>query len=59
MAAHDPRILTVGSASKSSWEGPRVGWIRAEPDRVTRLSESRLALELSAPVLEQLVVLHS
>jgi len=58
MAAHDARIMTVGSASKSFWGGLRIGWIRADPDQVTRLSESRLALELSAPVLEQLVVLH-
>ncbi len=58
MAAHDTRIMTVGSASKSFWGGLRIGWIRAEPDQVTRLAESRLALDLSAPVLEQLVLLH-
>jgi DNA-binding transcriptional MocR family regulator len=58
MAAHDTRIITVGSASKSFWGGLRIGWIRAEPDQVARLSESRLALDLSAPVLEQLVLLQ-
>ncbi|HEX7538236.1 MAG TPA: PLP-dependent aminotransferase family protein [Dermatophilaceae bacterium] len=58
MAAHDPRTITVGSASKSFWGGLRIGWIRAEPDQMAQLSESRLALDLSAPVLEQLVLLH-
>jgi len=58
MAAHDTRIITVGSASKSFWGGLRIGWIRAEPDQMAQLSESRLALDLSAPVLEQLVLLH-
>jgi DNA-binding transcriptional MocR family regulator len=58
MAAHDTRIMTVGSASKSFWGGLRIGWIRAEPDQVTRLSETRLGLDLSAPVLEQLVLLR-
>jgi len=58
MAAHDSRIITVGSASKSFWGGLRIGWIRAEPDQVTRLAESRLSLDLSAPVLEQLVLLN-
>jgi len=56
MAAHDTRIITVGSASKSFWGGLRIGWIRAEADQVARLSESRLALDLGAPVLEQLVL---
>jgi DNA-binding transcriptional MocR family regulator len=58
MAAHDTRIITVGSASKSFWGGLRIGWIRAEADQVARLSESRLALDLGAPVLEQLVLLQ-
>ena len=58
MAAHDGRIITVGSASKSFWGGLRIGWIRAEPDQVARLSESRLALDLGAAVLEQLVLVH-
>jgi len=58
MAAHDSRILTIGSASKTFWGGLRIGWIRAEPDQVARLSESRLAFDLGAPVLEQLVLLR-
>jgi len=58
MAAHDSRIITVGSASKTFWGGLRIGWIRADPDQVARLSESRLAMDLGAPVLEQLVLLH-
>jgi DNA-binding transcriptional MocR family regulator len=58
MAAHDPTIITVGSASKSYWGGLRLGWIRAATDQIAQLSESRLALDLAAPVLEQLVLLH-
>ncbi|MDQ1537315.1 MAG: hypothetical protein QOE58_1708 [Actinomycetota bacterium] len=58
MAAHDSQIITVGSASKTFWGGLRIGWIRAEPDQVARLSVSRLARDLGAPVLEQLVLVH-
>jgi DNA-binding transcriptional MocR family regulator len=36
----------------------RIGWIRAATDQVAQLSESRLALDLAAPVLEQLVLLQ-
>jgi len=57
-AAHGTRTVTVGSASKSFWGGLRIGWIRAATDQVAQLSESRLALDLAAPVLEQLVLLH-
>jgi DNA-binding transcriptional MocR family regulator len=58
MAAHDTQVITVGSASKSFWGGLRIGWIRATTKQVARLSEARLALDLAAPVLEQLVLLH-
>jgi len=58
MAAYDSRIITVGSASKTFWGGLRIGWIRAEPDQVARLSVARLATDLGAPVLEQLALLH-
>jgi DNA-binding transcriptional MocR family regulator len=58
MAAHGTQTITVGSASKSFWGGLRIGWIRAATDQVAQLSESRLALDLAAPVLEQLVLLQ-
>jgi DNA-binding transcriptional MocR family regulator len=48
--------LTVGSAAKSHWGGLRLGWIRASADLVDRLSSSRFAVDLGAPVFEQLVL---
>lgn len=55
-AAHAPDAITVGSASKSFWGGLRLGWLRAPHPLVDRLTRARLALDLGAPVLEQLVL---
>ena len=54
-AAHDPRAVTIGSISKSHWGGVRIGWVRAPRDLVPALLQARIALDLGAPVLEQLV----
>lgn len=54
-AAHDPRAVTIGSISKSHWGGVRIGWVRAPHDLVDALLQARIALDLGAPVLEQLV----
>ncbi|HWG94264.1 MAG TPA: PLP-dependent aminotransferase family protein [Mycobacteriales bacterium] len=51
----DDGVVTVGSLSKSHWGGLRVGWVRAPRGLVARLAESRSALDLAPPVLEQLV----
>ncbi|CAM3415984.1 PLP-dependent aminotransferase family protein [Kibdelosporangium persicum] len=48
--------LTLGSASKSHWGGLRLGWIRASADLLDRLLSSRFAVDLGAPVFEQLVL---
>jgi DNA-binding transcriptional MocR family regulator len=56
MASHHPRTITIGSASKSYWGGLRIGWLRAPLDQVGALIESRLSLDMGAPVLEQLVL---
>jgi DNA-binding transcriptional MocR family regulator len=48
--------ITIGSASKAFWGGLRLGWIRAPEARVAALTQSRLSLDLGAPVLEQLVL---
>ena len=55
-AAHAPGTITIGSASKSFWGGLRLGWIRAPHECVETLQEARLALDLGAPVLEQLTL---
>jgi DNA-binding transcriptional MocR family regulator len=54
-ADDDDGVVTVGSLSKSHWAGLRVGWVRAPRSLVARLAESRSALDLAPPVLEQLV----
>ena len=36
----------------------RLGWIRARADLHTRLVDARVTIDLGAPVLEQLVLLH-
>jgi len=57
-AAYDDDVFSLGSISKSFWGGIRVGWIRAPHDMVTRVLESRATLDLSTPVVEQLVAAH-
>jgi DNA-binding transcriptional MocR family regulator len=56
LAAHHPRTVTLGSASKAFWGGLRIGWVRAPRDLVAPLLSARLTLDLGAPVLEQLVL---
>jgi len=55
LAALDRRVVTVGSMSKAYWSGLRVGWVRAEPALLARLAQVRGTIDLSSPVLEQLV----
>lgn len=55
-AAHAPGTITIGSASKSFWGGLRLGWIRAPHERMAELTDARVAMDLGAPVLEQLVL---
>lgn len=57
-AAHSPEALTVSGISKTRWGGIRVGWLRAPEAWVERLINTRVSLDLGAPVLEQLVVTH-
>src|SRR5690606_24245003 len=37
LAAFGPNVITVGSMSKIAWGGMRIGWIRAEPDVISKL----------------------
>ncbi len=54
-AAYDDAAISLGSMSKSYWGGLRIGWIRAPHRMVAPLLESRATLDLSSPLLEQLV----
>jgi len=57
VAAHDPdgHVLSVGSLSKPFWGGLRVGWIRADPELLTRLAAVRAIADMASPMLEQLL----
>jgi len=58
MAAHVTDCISIGSASKAFWGGLRVGWIRAPHARTGDLISARLALDLGAPLVEQLALTH-
>jgi DNA-binding transcriptional MocR family regulator len=48
-------VVTIGSMSKAFWAGLRIGWIRASPTLVGRLAMARATVDLSSPIVEQLV----
>ncbi|NJC83603.1 MocR-like transcription factor YczR [Planosporangium mesophilum] len=52
------RVLTVGGMSKPYWGGLRIGWVRAATSITARLAAARVAVDMSSPVLEQLVAAH-
>jgi DNA-binding transcriptional MocR family regulator len=53
-----PRIVRLGSMSKSVWGGLRIGWIRADRALIQRLAQSRSSLDLGVPILEQLAAVE-
>ena len=53
-AVAGPEVVRLGSTGKSFWGGLRVGWIRAEPQIVMALANTRASLDLGTPILEQL-----
>lgn len=55
-AAHLSRTILVGSSSKSHWGGLRTGWLRVPRPLLPRLLQARIADDLGAPILEQLVL---
>ena len=58
VAVHDhagEAAITIGSMSKAFWAGLRIGWIRTSPALVRRLAVARTMVDLSSPVVEQLV----
>jgi DNA-binding transcriptional MocR family regulator len=50
-----PGILTLGSLSKTVWDGLRVGWIRGEAEVVGTLAAHPLAAQVASPPLEQAI----
>jgi DNA-binding transcriptional MocR family regulator len=61
VATLDPEgetVITIGSMSKTFWAGLRIGWLRASPAHVQRLAAARAALDISSPVLEQLMAVE-
>ena len=48
-------MITIGSMSKTFWAGLRIGWVRANPSLINRLAAARAALDISSPVIEQLM----
>jgi DNA-binding transcriptional MocR family regulator len=52
------RVLTLGGLSKPYWGGLRIGWIRAATSVTARLAAARVAMDMSSPVLDQLVAVH-
>lgn len=53
-AAYHPSTISIGSTAKSIWGGLRIGWIRAKPAILNRLTQARPGTDLGTPVLEQL-----
>lgn len=51
----DGVVISIGSLGKRFWGGLRIGWIRAEPSMIARLSAYRPSFDLGSPVMEQLV----
>ncbi|WP_214410850.1 MocR-like transcription factor YczR [Sphaerisporangium fuscum] len=54
----DGRVISIGSSSKLWWGGLRIGWIRATTALIRRLAVLRAAVDIAAPLLEQLTVAH-
>ena len=57
-AAYLPGTVTIGSASKQFWGGLRLGWLRVPETMVPQLLHARMSLDLGAPLVEQLALLH-
>ncbi|WP_107771782.1 MocR-like transcription factor YczR [Nocardioides sediminis] len=57
-ASYLPGTVTIGSASKQFWGGLRLGWLRVPEAMVPQLLHSRMSLDLGAPLVEQLALLH-
>jgi DNA-binding transcriptional MocR family regulator len=52
------RVVSIGGMSKPYWGGLRIGWVRASAPLVQRLAALRVGVDMSSPVLEQLVAVQ-
>jgi DNA-binding transcriptional MocR family regulator len=52
------RVVSIGGMSKPYWGGLRIGWIRAAEAIVQRLAAVRVGVDMSGPVLDQLVAVE-
>jgi DNA-binding transcriptional MocR family regulator len=52
------RVVSIGGMSKPYWGGLRIGWVRASAPLVQRLASLRVGVDLSSPVLDQLVAVN-
>ena len=57
-ASYAASTVTIGSASKQFWGGLRLGWLRAPESMVPALLHARMSLDLGAPLVEQLALVH-
>ena len=51
-------VITIGSMSKTFWAGLRIGWVRRARRSSSGLATARAALDISSPVLEQLMAVE-
>ncbi len=52
------RVISIGGLSKPYWGGLRIGWVRAAGPLVQRLAALRVGVDMSSPVLDQLVAVE-
>jgi len=57
-ALGDGHVLTLGTLSKLTWGGLRVGWIRADPAVIQRLTELKRSIDLTSSVLDQIMAVE-
>jgi DNA-binding transcriptional MocR family regulator len=51
-------VITIGTTSKATWAGLRVGWLRAAPRLVAELAARRADVDMASPILEQLLAVE-
>lgn len=56
--ARGGRVLSLGSVSKISWGGLRVGWVRGDADVIDRLGRLKAAADFGVSALSQFVACH-
>ncbi|MEU8899792.1 PLP-dependent aminotransferase family protein [Nocardia sp. NPDC048505] len=58
VAADVDSVITISSLSKNLWGGLRVGWIRADPGLIARLSRLRAVGDLGGNLPAQMAATH-